>query len=44
MRFDGDIDRFLNDKAKLGIIPRSIEMIFSELEQKYYREMEAGNT
>ena len=44
LRFDGDVDRFLNDKAKLGIIPRSIENIFDELEQKYYREMEEGNT
>ena len=44
LRFDGDVDRFLNDKAKLGIIPRSIEHIFNELEQKYYRAMEEGNT
>lgn len=44
MRFDGDVDRFLNDKAKLGIIPRAIEHIFNELEQKYYRAMEEGNT
>lgn len=34
MRFDGDIDRFLQDKAKLGIIPRAIEQVFSDLEQK----------
>lgn len=25
LKFDGDIDRFLRDKAQLGIIPRSIE-------------------
>ena len=34
IRFDGDIDRFLRDKEKLGIIPRSIEQIFTELELK----------
>lgn len=44
LRFDGDIDRFLNDKAKLGIIPRAIENIFTELEQKYYQQLEAGNS
>ena len=44
LRFDGDIDRFLQDKQQLGIIPRSIEWIFNELEQLYYRELEAGNT
>ena len=34
IRFYGDIDRFLRDKEKLGIIPRSIEQIFTELELK----------
>ena len=43
MRFDGDIDRFLQDKAKLGIIPRAIEQVFSDLEQKYYRALEEGS-
>ena len=40
IRFDGDIDRFLQDKAQLGIIPRAIEQIFSDLEQKYYNALE----
>lgn len=44
LRFDGDIDSFMQDKAKLGIIPRSIEQIFHDLEQKYYQEMENGNS
>lgn len=39
LRLDGDIDRFLQDKAHLGIIPRAIEQIFSELEQKYYQAL-----
>lgn len=43
MRFDGDIDRFLQDKAKLGIIPRAIEQVFSDLEQKYYSALEEGS-
>ena len=25
LNFNGDVDRFLQDKAKLGIIPRAIE-------------------
>lgn len=43
VRFDGDIDRFLQDKAQLGIIPRAIEQIFSEIEQNYYRELQEGD-
>ena len=27
----------------MGIIPRAIEQIFSEIEQKYYRALEEGN-
>lgn len=44
LRFDGDVDRFLQDKAQLGIIPRAIEQVFNELEGKYYRALEEGNT
>lgn len=43
MRFDGDVDRFLQDKAQLGIIPRAIEQIFEQLKQRYVREMQEGN-
>lgn len=41
IRFDGDIDRFLRDKDKLGIIPRSIEYIFTELERMELERMES---
>ena len=32
LMFNGDIDRYYDDKAKLGIIPRSIEQVFASLE------------
>ena len=39
LRFDGDVDRFMTDKQKLGIIPRAIEQIFYELEEKMYQQL-----
>jgi hypothetical protein len=44
LRFDGDIDRFLRDKERLGIIPRSIEYIFTDLERKAAEQMELRNS
>ena len=32
----------MQDKAKLGIIPRAIEQIFAELEQNYFRGQQEG--
>lgn len=32
LRFDGDVERFMQDKARLGIIPRAIEQIFEEIQ------------
>ena len=36
LQFDGNVDRFMQDKQKLGIIPRAIEQIFNELDEKMY--------
>jgi hypothetical protein len=41
LRFDGDIDRFLRDKERLGIIPRSIEYIFTDLERMVAERMDS---
>lgn len=43
LRYDGDIGQFLADKAKLGIIPRSIELIFTELEALSARNQDQGS-
>jgi len=32
LRFDGNVERFMQDKARLGIIPRAIEQIFEEIQ------------
>lgn len=42
LRFDGDIDRFLRDKERLGIIPRSIEYVFTDLERLVNERFEAN--
>ena len=39
LRFDGDVGKFLQDKQKLGIIPRAIEQIFIELENQYVQRV-----
>lgn len=44
LRFEGDLDRFMQDKAQLGIIPRAIEQIFDQIKQRYVREVQEGNT
>ena len=44
LRFDGNIDRFLEEKAMLGIIPRSIEQIFYDLEKRIEAKILAGES
>ena len=44
LRFDGDVDRFMTDKQKLGIIPRAIEQIFYELEEKMLDQLQRDPT
>ena len=39
LRFDGDVERYMNDKNMLGIIPRAIEQIFYELDEKIYQQL-----
>ena len=40
LRFDGDVERYMNDKNMLGIIPRAIEQIFYELDEKIYQQLQ----
>ena len=42
LRFDGDVERYMNDKNMLGIIPRAIEQIFYELDEKIYQQLQVN--